>query len=159
MRLRAARGLVQRVAQQRVALGVDDDGAVAVLDEPGGDPRLRDGLARAGGADDERVLPARLADRDVHGGALRLAADDQATLSDPMAVVDVASLAGSAQGIEGSEPAAGARRPGRPRRAGHRHASATRRQCTVAAKINATSEAPWSIGQTPTPGSSAGVAP
>ncbi|MGZ6679476.1 MAG: hypothetical protein ACXVFK_04605 [Solirubrobacteraceae bacterium] len=75
---------MQRGAQQRVALGVDDDRT-----------------------NNERVLPARPADRHVHRRVLRLAADDQATVGDPASLPDVASLAGPAQGIEGSEPAAG----------------------------------------------------
>ncbi|MDP9345611.1 MAG: hypothetical protein M3P44_07790 [Actinomycetota bacterium] len=99
--------MVQRVAKQRVALGVDHDGAVAVVDEAGRDPRLRDCLARAGGADDERVLAAGAPDRDVDGDALGLAADNQAAVGDPAPLLDVASLVGSAQGIEGSEPATG----------------------------------------------------
>jgi hypothetical protein len=80
---------------------------VACLDEPPGDPGLGDRLARAGGADDERVPAAGVAERDAHGAAALVAPHRQPLAVDPPAAAQAAALDAGAGGVERAAAEAG----------------------------------------------------
>src|SRR5206468_278114 len=63
------------IAEQQIPLGIDDHGAVAGVDRAGEDPRKGDGLAGAGGSDDERVGAAVGAKREADDGPVGVEAD------------------------------------------------------------------------------------
>jgi hypothetical protein len=79
------RGAAQLFAHARVALGIDDDRAHPIRDRARRDPRLRDRLARAGGAHDKRVRAVAVrAEWNRHRPAALIESDRQPPPVEPL---------------------------------------------------------------------------
>lgn len=80
---RSFRGGLELVVEHAVPLRVDDDRTVPRLDQPAGDPRLADRLARPRRTQHQRVRPRLIPDGDRDGQTLLVLADDEAVFVHP----------------------------------------------------------------------------